>query len=135
MALCVGQYLNTISILLDLAQDSNSATITDTHQRYQTSYTAPCNGIVSHGGPIWWSSGFCPPHTQKQTKIVSAFVLRLKTPKLSPGHAGIIMAQSVVPLVYICGYGSGKELLIEIIQQMLPNVYGCVDPSKHSHSW
>ena len=41
---------------------------TDIERRSQNSYTALCNGILSHEAPIGGYSGFCRPHTRKQTQ-------------------------------------------------------------------
>ena len=48
----------------------------DIHQRSQTSHTAPCNGVVSHGpwltmmGSNWGSLSFCRPHTQNKCATI-----------------------------------------------------------------
>ena len=52
-------------------------THTDIHGRSQTSYTAPCNGIILHGAQIGGFSGFCRWHTQKQTQSKCVHDLRI----------------------------------------------------------
>ena len=39
----------------------------DIHRRSHTSYTAPCNGVVSHGAQNWGSSSFFDDHTCNNT--------------------------------------------------------------------
>ena len=95
--------------------------VTDIHQQYQTTYTAPCNGIVSHGlnsGPLY--VGFLltthakanakQMHSQSEQRFTHVCTHALdepwlwenpKTPQIEP-HAGIKMTQVLVSLVYIC---------------------------------
>ena len=98
---------------------------TDKHQRYQTSYTAPCNGVVSQGAQFRGLWVFTD-HTRKskrKTNALTIFAFRLQymqvtyppdEPRLFwlqekpedlqiKPHAGIKMAQGLVSLVYICG--------------------------------
>ena len=104
---------------------------TDIEGRYQTPYTVPCNGVISHGAQ-YGVFGFCWPHTQKQTQNKTRraafrvwlfsrsarnicnltytpdepwlFLLRKnpKTPKLSP-MAGPRWHGVWYLLLYICG--------------------------------
>ena len=100
-------------------------------------YRALCNGVVSHGAPVGGYSGFCHPHTQKQTKYVhhllvlcsilcvfisllssrsdrstyapdeSRLIWSCEYPQLEP-HAGIKKVQVLGSPVYICGLGRYK---------------------------
>ena len=49
-----------------------------------TYYTAPCNGVVSHGASIWGSSGFCRRHTRRAAGILTRGCLHAQT----AAHAG-----------------------------------------------
>ena len=49
-------------------------TIVDTRRRSWTSFTAVCNGVISHGAQIGGlrTLGFCRPHTRKNTSKTNA---------------------------------------------------------------
>ena len=52
---------------------------TDIHQRYHTPYTAPCNGVVSHGAQFGGLQVFAD-HTRKsicQTNMFTIFMRRV----------------------------------------------------------
>ena len=47
---------------------------TDIHQRYQTSYTARCNGVVSHGAQFGSLRVFAD-HTRKSKRKINALTI------------------------------------------------------------
>ena len=50
---------------------------TDIEGRYQTPYTTPCDGVVSHWAQIGGLQVFCRPHTQKRkTNALTIFARR-----------------------------------------------------------
>ena len=55
-------YWNSLSI--GVIQLRLRVQATDLDWRYQTFYTAPCNGIVSHGAPIWVFGSLPTTHTE-----------------------------------------------------------------------
>ena len=108
---------------------TQSVKCTDIHQRSQTSYTAPCNGVVSHGAQFGGLRVFCRNKCKSNAFLIYAFVFMFvlmlwtqyiqvtyildepwliwsgekpKDPQFKP-HAKIKMAQVLRSLVYICG--------------------------------
>ena len=53
----------------------DSTTITDIHQRSQTSYIYLYNGIVSHGAQFGRSLAFCQPNMQKKKRKTNAIMI------------------------------------------------------------
>ena len=64
--------------------------ITDKHQRYQTSYTAPCNGVISHGAQFGVLRIFAD-HTRKSKCKTNALTIFTHRPAFNAwlsSHSG-----------------------------------------------
>ena len=97
---------------------------TDIHQRSQTSYTTPCNGVVSHGAQFGGLRGFADhtrknEHTHKNAFTIFAPAALCSclsscsdrvTCRQIYASDGIKMVRVLVSLVYICGSGLNDRL-------------------------
>ena len=65
-----------IKTLLKQAYNSSIrlSKLTDIHQRYQTSYTAPCNGVVTHGAQFSGLQVFAN-HSRKNKRKTNVFMI------------------------------------------------------------